>query len=60
MQTTVIKRLYRYDMDVTTLNKRKVDEIIRNFHNLVTRSTEKTCLSYDNLNMYQAKMKIEY
>jgi hypothetical protein len=47
-------------MDVTTLNKRKEDEIIRNFHSLLTGSTEKTCLSYDNLNMYQAKMKIEY
>ena len=33
-------------MDVTTLNKKKGNEIIRNFHSLLTTSTEKTVLSY--------------
>jgi len=33
-------------MDVTTLNKRKVNGIIRNFHSLLTTFTEKTVVSY--------------
>ena len=34
------------DMDVNILNKRKVHEIIKLFHSLLTRSTERTCLAY--------------
>ena len=33
-------------MNVKILNKSKGDEIIKTFHSLLTRSTEKTCLAY--------------